>query len=206
MHVSKLLAPLACAAALAFAAPAHAQDAGDWTFSVGAGLVAPKSGNGSLAGGALAADVGDDWRPTVTAEYWFSRNWGLEILAATPFEHDIRLNGALAGATKHLPPTVSLQYHFDGEKVRPFIGLGLNYTVFFDEDTRGPLNGAELELDASFGLAAHAGLDFAVGEDKWVRVDARWIDIHTDVSVNGADVGSVTIDPMVYGVSFVWAF
>lgn len=206
MRIQNLLTPLACATALALAAPAQAQEAGDWTFSVGAHAVAPKSGNGHLAGGALATEVGDDWKPTVTAEYWFSPNWGLEVLAALPFEHDIRLNGAAAGSTQHLPPTVSLQYHFRGHRVTPFVGLGLNYTTFFEEETRGPLAGTDLELDDSWGLAAHGGLDIAVGDDKWVRVDARWIDIDTDASVNGVAVGTVEIDPWVYGAAFVWSF
>lgn len=206
MRPLHLFSPLACAAALALAAPAQAQEAGDWTFSVGAHAVSPKSDNGRLAGGALAADVGDDWKPTVTAEYWLSPNWGLEVLAALPFEHDIRLNGVAAGSTQHLPPTVSLQYHFRGHRVTPFVGLGLNYTTFFEEEARGPLAGADLELDDSWGLAAHGGLDIAIGEAKWLRLDARWIDIDTDVKVNGVDVGTVAIDPWVYGASFVWSF
>lgn len=202
-----LLAPLAVSAALLFSAPAMAQEAGSWTFGVGAHVVSPKSGNGSLAGGTLDADVGDNWRPTVTAEYFFRDNWGIEILASLPFQHDIELNGAKAGSTKHLPPTVSLQYHFAGsEKVKPFLGAGVNYTIFFSQDTTGPLTGTDLDLDNSWGLAAHAGLDFAVGTNKWLRVDARWIDIDTDVKVNGSDVGTVNIDPMVYGAAFVWQF
>jgi len=207
MNTLTKLAPLAAAAALMLASPAFAQQAGDWTFGIGAHNVSPKSDNGRLAGGALQADVGDNWRPTVTAEYFFSPNWGLEILASLPFEHDIRLNGAKAGSTKHLPPTITLQYHFTGsEKVRPFIGAGVNYTIFFDQNTTGPLAGADLDLDNSFGLAAHAGLDFAIGTNKWLRLDARWIDIDTDVEVNGAGVGTVNIDPMVYGAAFVWKF
>lgn len=200
-------APLAAALALAFSAPALAQQAGDWTVSVGAHVVAPKSGNGSLAGGALDADVGDDWKPTITAEYFFSPNLGLEVLASLPFEHDIELNGVKAGSTKHLPPTFTLQYHFRNDSiVTPFLGAGVNYTLFFDEETTGALAGTELSLDGSWGLAAHAGLDFAIGDNKWLRVDARYIDIDTDVKVNGADVGTVNIDPMVYGAAFVWAF
>lgn len=207
MRLSTRIAPLAALAALALAPAAMAQEAGDWTFSVGAHVVDPASDNGTLAGGALATDVGSDWRPTITAEYFFSPRLGLEILASLPFEHDIRLNGVHAGSTKHLPPTVTLQYHFEGsQRIKPFIGAGLNYTLFFEEETRGPLAGTELELDDSLGLAAHAGLDFAVGKGKWLRVDARWIDIDTDVKVNGADVGTVDIDPVVYGAAFVWAF
>mgnify|MGYP005752085935 CR=1 FL=1 len=201
-----ILAPLALAA-LALATPALAQEAGDWTFGVGAHVVAPKSGNGSLAGGALDADVGDNWRPTITAEYFLTDHWGVEILASLPFQHDIELNGTKAGSTKHLPPTVSLQYHFrNSSKVTPFLGAGVNYTLFFSEDTTGPLAGADLELDGSWGLAAHAGLDFAIADNKWIRVDARYIDIDTDVKVDGASVGTVNIDPMVYGAAFVWSF
>lgn len=201
-----ILAPLALAA-LALATPALAVEKGDWTFSVGAHVVAPKSGNGSLAGGALDADVGNDWRPTITAEYFFSPNLGLEILAALPFEHDIKLNGVAAGSTKHLPPTVSLQYHFRNDsKVTPFVGAGVNYTAFFQEETTGPLAGTELSLDSSWGLAGHAGVDIEIGESKWLRIDARYIDIDTDVKVDGAAVGTVNIDPMVYGAAFVWSF
>lgn len=201
-----ILAPLALAV-LALATPALAVEKGDWTFSVGAHVVAPKSGNGSLAGGALDADVGDDWRPTITAEYFLTDKLGLEILAALPFEHDIRLNGANAGSTKHLPPTVSLQYHFRNDsKVTPFVGAGVNYTVFFEEETRGPLAGTELSLDSSWGLAGHAGVDIEVGSNKWLRIDARYIDIDTDVKADGAAVGTVNIDPMVYGAAFVWSF
>jgi len=207
MRTLKVLAPLAATAALLFATPVLAQQAGDWTFGLGAHVVSPKSGNGSLAGGALDADVGDNWRPTITGEYFFRDNWGIEILASLPFQHDIDLNGVKAGSTKHLPPTLSLQYHFNGsEKVKPFIGAGVNYTIFFSQDTTGPLAGANLDLDNSWGLAAHAGVDFAVGDKKWLRVDARWIDIDTDVKVNGASVGTVNIDPMVYGAAFVWQF
>jgi outer membrane protein len=206
MRIQSLLTPLACAAALALAAPAQAQEAGDWTFSVGAHAVDPTSDNGTLAGGALSTDVDSAWSPTITAEYWLRPNWGIEILAALPFEHDIALNVAHAGSTRQLPPTVSLQYHFRGRRVTPFVGLGLNYTTFFEEETRGPLAGTELELDDSWGLAAHGGLDIAIGDSKWLRLDARWIDIDTDASVNGADVGTVEIDPWVYGAAFVWAF
>lgn len=199
--------PIALALALAFSAPALAQQAGDWTVSVGAHVVAPKSNNGTLAGGALAADVGDDWRPTITAEYFFSPNLGLEVLASLPFEHDIDLNGVKAGSTKHLPPTFTLQYHFRNESiVTPFVGAGVNYTRFFDEKTTGPIAGTDLSLKPSWGLAAHAGLDFAIGTGKWLRVDARYMDIDTTVKVNGARVGTVNIDPTVYGAAFVWAF
>lgn len=203
---------LAVSAALALAslsAPAMAQSAGDWTLGVGLHSVDPKSDNGTLAG-TLRADVEDDIKPTITAEYFIRDNLGIEVLAAAPFKHDISLDGVKAGETRHLPPVVSLQYHFNsGGRVSPFLGLGVNYTRFFKEksDADGPLAGAGLKLDASWGLAAHAGLDFRLGESSALRVDARWIDIETDVSVEGlGHVGSAKLDPIVYGVAYVWKF
>ena len=88
----------------------------------------------------------------------------------------------------------------------PFIGAGVNYTLFFDQQTSGPLAGAELDLGNSWGLAAHAGVDFRLADNRAIRLDVRWMDIDTDVSVNGADVGTVKIDPLVYGVAYVWNF
>ncbi|MBC7657132.1 MAG: OmpW family protein [Frankiaceae bacterium] len=192
--------------ALGFAGPALASDAGDWTLSLGAHVVNPASNNGSLAGGAFEADVGSDWKPTITGEYFFTPNLGLEVLASLPFKHDISLNGVKAGSTKHLPPTFTLQYHFNGDTVSPFIGAGVNYTVFFDQQTTGPLAGTDLNLSNSWGLAAHAGLDFRLSDKAALRIDARWIDIDTDVSVDGSDVGTVKIDPIVYGLAYVWKF
>lgn len=204
---SLLLSALALAAA-SLAAPAMAQSKGDWTVSAGVGSVMPKSDNGTLAGGTLAVDVGNDVKPTITGEYFFADNWGVEVLGALPFRHAISIDGlGQVGTTKHLPPVVSLQYHFPtAGRIKPFIGAGVNYTTFFSESTRGALAGSKLALEDSWGLAAHVGVDFKVTDKGSVRVDARWADIDTDVKLDGARLGTVDIDPMVYGISYVHAF
>ncbi len=196
------------ALAVSAAAPAMAQSKGDWTIGAGVHQVAPKSDNGSLAGGTLAVDVGNDVKPTITGEYFIADNLGIEVLAALPFKHDINIAGlGRVGSTKHLPPVVSLQYHFNSAgKVSPFIGAGLNYTTFFSESTGGALAGSKLKLDDSFGLAAHVGLDFNISPKAAIRVDARWADIDTDVRLDGAKLGTVNIDPLVYGASYVVRF
>lgn len=201
-------APLAIALAFGgLAAPAFAQQAGEWTFSVGAHQVNPKSDNGSLAGNTLDVEVGSNVRPTVTAEYFVRDNLGIEVLAALPFQHDVDIKGlGTVGSVKHLPPVVSLQYHFGDGKVKPFIGAGLNYTYIFSESTTGALRGSKLRLDNSWGLAAHAGVDFKVSDKGSIRVDARWIDIDSDVKLNGANLGTVNIDPLVYGAAYVFQF
>ncbi|MDH5834574.1 OmpW/AlkL family protein [Luteimonas kalidii] len=205
-----LLAALAAALAL----PAAAQSRGDWTLGIGAHNVAPKSDNGRLDATALGlgplppTEVGSSVRPTITAEYFVRDNLGIEVLASLPFQHDIDIRGVgRVGSAKHLPPTVSLQYHFaNASRATPFLGVGLNYTTFFSEETTGPLAGTDLSLDASWGLAAHAGIDFAVGARSAIRLDARWIDIDADVEVNGVDVGTAEIDPLVYGAAWVVKF
>lgn len=205
---------IAIAAVLALAAtPALAQSAGSWTVGVGAHNVAPKSDNGTLTAtplGNLKMDVGSNIRPTITAEYFVKDNLGVEVLAALPFQHDISVVGVgKVGSTKHLPPTVSLQYHFGQGKVKPFVGVGLNYTKFFSTKSEGAIVGTNLDLSDSWGLAAHLGVDFKVGEKGAIRIDYRKIDIDTKVKLNGANLGTnntVNIDPSVYGVAYVFAF
>ncbi|PJJ97350.1 hypothetical protein CO641_10165 [Lysobacteraceae bacterium NML91-0213] len=203
--ISSSLLALALAAA---AFPAAAQSAGDWTVAVGAHNVDPKSDNGTLAAGTLPVSVDSNVRPTIAFEYFVRDNLGIEVLAALPFQHDIAIAGlGTVATTKHLPPTVSLQYHFNtGGTVSPLLGLGVNYTTFFSEDTRGALAGADLELGDSWGLAAHAGLDFRLGNGGAIRVDARWIDIDSSVRLDGAKLGTASIDPWVYGAAYVHRF
>ena len=205
------LVPLALALALGgVAAPAFAQQAGEWTFGIGAHQVNPKSDNGSLVNGTLDVEVGSSVRPTITAEYFVRDNLGVEVLAALPFQHDISVVGVgKVGSTKHLPPTVSLQYHFGQGKVKPFVGVGLNYTTFFSTKSEGAIAGTNLDLSDSWGLAAHLGVDFKVGEKGAIRVDYRKIDIDTKVKLNGANLGTkntVNIDPSVYGIAYVFSF
>ena len=121
--ISSSLLALALAAA---AFPAAAQSAGDWTVAVGAHNVDPKSDNGTLAAGTLPVSVDSNVRPTIAFEYFVRDNLGIEVLAALPFQHDIAIAGlGTVATTWHLPPTVSLQYHFNvGGAVSPLLGLG----------------------------------------------------------------------------------
>ena len=201
------LTPLAAAIALLVAPTAFAQSKGDITVGIGVHNVKPKSKNADLGGGAWI-EVGNSVRPTITGEYFIADNLGIEVLAALPFKHDINIDGlGRVGSTKHLPPVVSLQYHFNtAGKVSPLVGLGVNYTTFFSESTGGALAGSKLKLDDSWGLAAHVGMDIKVSERGAVRVDARWIDIDSDVKVDGAKLGTANIDPLVYGVAYVVKF
>ena len=135
-------------------------------------------------------------------------NIGIELLAATPFRHDITLNGAKIGETKHLPPTVSLQYYpMDSSSAfQPYIGLGINYTEFFSTDTSGTLASSKLKLDSSWGLAGQLGVDYAINDQLLLNAAVWKMDINTDVKLDGANLGELEIDPMVYMVSVGYKF
>ena len=89
--------------------------------------------------------------------------------------------------------------------VKPFVGVGVNYTTFFKERIYLG-NGNDLELDDSVGVAGHVGLDIPFAPTEAFRIDARYMDIKTDASLNGTDIGEVDISPWVYGVAFVKQF
>lgn len=198
--------PVCFALAFALLACAHAGQAADWSIKFGAHAVNPRSGNGTLAG-TLQTDIDTDAQPSVMAEYFVSPNWGVELLAALPFQHDVSLDGVKAARIKHLPPTLSLQYHFAPDAaLSPYIGVGVNYTWTFDEETRGPIDGTSLKLDNGWGLALHAGVDYRINERWFVGVDVRKIDIDLDARLDGAAIGTVHVDPLAYGAYVGYRF
>lgn len=137
------------------------------------------------------------------------------MLAATPFDHDIGLNTVSAlGSTKHIPPTISANYHFmdSASAFQPYVGLGVNYTIFFDEEFTSANKTAgfsDLDLDASFGISAQIGFDYMLNEKWLLNASARYINISTTATFNlNGDSGSVDvdIDPYVYTVSVGYRF
>ena len=203
LSLPTLIATSMAAATLVLSGQAVAYGAGDLYTRVGIAKVAPTSDNGSLANGALAVDVQNQADVAFTLGYRLHDKVGVELLAALPFEHDIHLNDDNIASTKHLPPTLTLQYYPLGgsqARVQPYIGAGVNYTHFADET----LTIGKLDLEDSWGVAGQVGIDLVV-DDHWALNTAAWyLDIDTDASVNGAAAGSVEIDPLVVmaGVSY----
>lgn len=185
---------------------AMAQSQGEWMFGIGAAAVTPRNDASRTDAGRIKVD--DNFRPTLTAEYFFADNIGVELLAAWPFKHDVRLrNAGKIASVKHLPPTLTLHYYFtNSTSLTPFVGAGLNYTFFFDENETGALSGANLHLKDSFGYAFHAGVNFDIDDKNSLRADVRYIDIDTKAKVNGNKIGKVHIDPWVFGVSYLRRF
>ena len=206
-HLPTLLAAGLAAAAFTTSTHVLADGAGDFFTRLGVAKVAPKSDNGNLdtALGNLAVDVQDDTNFAFTLGYRFHDNVGVELLAALPFEHDINLNGENLASTKHLPPTLTVQYYPLGGTtalVQPYVGVGVNYTRFSSEKL--DIDGIDLDLSSSWGAAGQVGVDVLIN-DNWALNAAAWyIDIDTDASLNGTEVGTVKIDPWVImgGISY----
>lgn len=167
----------------------------------------------------------------ITIDYDYNENIVFELVAATPFSHEISVqssaavvDGLKAGNTKHLPPTLLAQYHFGTQDsaFRPFVGAGLNYTIFFDEEVKnldtaltglgliGANDKLTLELDPSLGLAFQAGFNYKLN-DKWgVHAMAMWADIAAEgsVNLNGSKLQAVNldVDPLVFMLGARYSF
>jgi len=179
------------------------REAGDWLVRVGGTYVSPKSNNHDVV------NVDEAVSLTFNGTYMFTNNFGLELLAAMPFEHDINLNadGSKVGSTKQLPPTLTAQWHFNPiGRIIPYVGAGINYTLFFDESTTGALQGSTLSLDESWGLEGQLGVDWQVGSNWFLNLDVRYIQIETDATLDGVDAGKVKIDPWTLGLNVGWVF
>ena len=225
---SRYLIPLAVAAALAAPVAANAWDLdaypgqpkGDWIFRLGWTDVNPQDQNlkvgprdPDLSAIPLVADQGTNLSGTIT--YMITDHIGTELLLAVPFTHGLNLKGGGAGDTRvgyvdQLPPTLSLQWHFNPEGViRPYVGVGVNWTIFSGEELKGS-SGEKLTMDDSFGGAAQVGIDWRLSEHWLLNTDVRYIGITSKATIKGNDgeggsykvnLGDVDINPIVYTVA-----
>ncbi|KAB0291806.1 outer membrane protein OmpW [Vibrio fortis] len=185
---------------------AHSE--GDFIVRAGAAIVSPNDSSGDVLGSsALEFSVDSNTQLGLTLGYMFTDNISFEVLAATPFSHGISVNGVGEVAeTKHLPPTFMVQYYFgDSESdFRPYVGAGINYTVFFDESLTSTGKNAgltDVSLDDSWGLAANVGMDYMINDDWFLNASVWYADIGTTATYKTATdtfKTDVDIDPWVF--------
>jgi len=233
-----LLAAVMCGM---FAQAVPAYEAGDIIVRMGATTTDPTGEssntfrlNGALLPGTEVDEIDSSTRLGVTGTYMFTKYFGLELLAAWPFEHTIKAKGLESldirkvGDTKQLPPTLSAQFYPMGlvdsaSRFQPYLGLGLNYTIFFDENASSQLERGlstvtgvnekySLDVDNSWGLAAQVGLDFTVTDRFLVSAELWWINIEADAKLKGKQTGTeikaddVEVNPLVYMFSVGYRF
>lgn len=188
------LALAAAAILTTLAGPAVAQDTGNWI--VRGRVLHLDSADKDSTG--LDLSLKNKTFPEVDITYFFTPNIAAELVLTYPQKHDLRAGGDKIGTLKHLPPTLSLQYHFTGMSFRPYLGAGINYTRFSSVDLPA---GVDVDRN-SWGLALGAGVDVPVGNGWLVNVDVKKVQIRTDVSAAGSNLGSFKVDPLLFSVGF----
>jgi outer membrane protein len=211
---------LSAALAASLATPAYAE-AGDWLVRLRGIYVAPLDDSGGVlpAVPTGSVTVDDAIVPELDFTYFFTRNIAAELILATS-PHDINGAGAISGLgqiadTMALPPTLTFQYHFAPDaKIRPYVGAGVNWTIFYSEDSKASLNTAlggatNVSLDDSFGWAVQGGVDIDLTDRVFLNLDVKYVDIDTTATLNtGGSINTVDvqIDPLIFGVGFGMKF
>ncbi|MFN4095602.1 MAG: OmpW/AlkL family protein [Sphingomonas sp.] len=211
-----LIGALACAACVQ---PAFAKE-GDLLMRVRAIVVSPTESSGPVTPGFPGSEVGvsDSVMPEIDFTYMLTDNVGAELILATT-KHDAQGRGTLSGfdelaSTWVLPPTLTLQYHFAPEaKVRPYVGAGVNYTIFYSTKASPALEAAigatSVKMDDSFGYAVQAGVDIDLNEKVFLNLDVKYIDIDTTARLRtgaATNTAPISIDPIVAGVGVGFRF
>lgn len=183
-----------------------AQQEGNWLVRARAVYLDPAD-KSSPVGGVGASDritVEDKTIPEVDISYFFTPNFAAELILTYPQKHDVKLDGQKIGSFKHLPPTLTAQYHFSPQsQFSPYVGAGVNYTRISSVHL---LDGAgDLEND-SFGYALQAGVDYKIDKNWSLNFDVKKVQIQSDVYITGAKVSKVKVDPVLFGVGIGYRF
>lgn len=201
-----------------------AVEKGDWLVHIRAISISPNDsstvlnvGGSDLAGTGVTVD--NNKSLDISIGYMVTDNVAIELLADLSSKHDVNVfglgglnipDGTQVVDTNVLPPTLFAQYQFNPKgKIRPYAGLGLNYTLFFNDDltdvAQAALGATNLDIDSSFGLAGQVGIDFEMKNEWSFNVDVKYIQIDTEATFDSA-LGPVAVDieinPWVIGVGF----
>lgn len=173
----------------------------DWLVRVRAINIRPDASSSPVPG----VDVDNKWAPEADISYFITRNIAVELILTYPQKHDVTFNGANIGSVRHLPPTLTLQYHFAPEaRFRPYVGAGINYTRFSTVDLNVP---PRLDTEkTSVGWALQAGFDVPITRNMVVNIDVKKIKIETDLSTPAGFLTTLKIDPLILGVGLGWKF
>ncbi len=199
MNMKKHVLAVTALCALVSGASFAQQAEGPWM--VRARAVNLASDNGDSTG--LGLSVNDKVIPEVDISYFLNKNVAVELILTVPQKHTLYAGSAAIGTLRHLPPTLTAQYHFTNfNGFKPYVGAGVNYTRFSSVNLPA---GVDIDRN-SFGLALQAGVDIPVSKNMYLNVDVKKAFIRTDVSSSGTKVGTFKVDPVLVGVGLGWRF
>jgi outer membrane protein len=190
----------ACALAFVLVAPAAQAQTKEGNFVVRLRALHLDSANKDTTG--LGLSVNNKTFPELDISYFFSPNFATELILTYPQKHTLYSNGSAIGTLKHLPPTLTFQYHLPMGAFRPYVGLGLNATNFSDVQF-SPAVVAALQPNVkrmSYGAAAQIGADYALGGGWLLNFDVKKVQIKTTVYSGTAEAGTFKVDPLLVSV------
>jgi outer membrane protein len=158
------------------------------------------------------ATVDDDTVPELDIRYFITDNIAIEAILGTT-EHNVAAVGTALGnvnlgTVKVLPPTFTLQYHFNSEsRFLPYIGAGINYTFFYDDN---PGDVVSVSYKDDFGFALNIGFDYVINENNYFNIDIKKYTLSTDTVIDAGAAGiataSVDLDPLAISIGYGWRF
>ena len=154
-----------------------------------------------------AITVNKKWIPDLDLEYFFTPSWSSELVLTYPQSQTVSVAGTDIGTFKHLPPTLTVKYNFlPDQDFRPYVGVGVNLTFISNVNLAVPGVGA-LDLDStSVGVAGQVGFDYKIANHWFVNVDAKWVQLGSDVKFDGTKISTVHLDPWLLGVGVGYRF
>ncbi len=174
----------------------------------GVGVVPHNRGEISTIGGDI--DVSNNFIPELDFTYFFTKNIAAELILGTS-RHTVAANNTTVGdldlgSVYLLPPTLMVQYHLHaGEVFKPYVGVGANYTVFFNEKSG---DAAGIKYDNKFGYGFQIGFDIDLNDKFFINLDFKKLFLETDVTVDASNLNQgqtfdipakVKVDPMLLG-------
>lgn len=187
------------------------KQAGDLVVGFGAiGVLPQKGGRVDAIGG--KPEASDTLTPQLDLTYFLTSNLSLNLIAATS-RHDVSVQGSALGDVDLgrvwvLPPTLTLQFHpLPAARLSPYVGAGVNYTVFYGEGGGRTPPVSKVDVENSWSWALNAGVDYALTPNWGLNLDVKKLFLRPDVSVNGGAIGArADLDPWIVGAALRYRF
>jgi len=157
----------------------------------------------------LGLSINNKTFPEVDFSYFLAPNIAAELILTYPQKQTLYSNGTEIGSLKHLPPTLTLQYHFNPNgSIRPYVGAGVNYTNFSSVNFAPAVQSALHPgiKHSSWGAAWQVGADVEVSKGTYLNFDLKKVDLQTTVYSSGASAGKFKVNPTLASVGIGWRF
>ena len=209
MRLKSLVLAMAAVASLApIASQAQSANENPWMIRVRAVDLLWQNGQTESVK-ALDIKAENQFIPEFDVSYFFTKNIAAELVLTWPQQVNINMGGANAGKISALPPSLLMQYHFtDLGPLKPYVGAGVNYTIFGNRQNF-PALGNSVQVDqSSLGVVAQVGADYMFDKNWGMNVDLKYATMSTNVNTvqGNTNLGKLTLNPFMPAVGVTYKF